>query len=374
MTAKPLVGKNSSPHVSSFFISVISSLIFWTAFTLFSFFAKFLPEKKEYETVQIVLDSTPLVEKPSSDKNDGQLADESEAFAEEIQAEEAPAMEAPAAEIPEPELPIVEAPVVESPKPAPVTPAPEPVKPAPAKTESVRTEPAKTVPQSTPDDKKVDFSQFEYAADYSEGIDFSGNSSAKTSSFDWDSFDNASVSSTQTQNQPRKVSTSNEISGSAASAAETQKQSQSGGGKKTEDPVGAASTATKNLLGAVRESNYTATASDGSKSISTVSTAKTTDGKLAVAMSDGSNRILLEPSSPSIKLSEEAASYIDSDKNVRISFSVSKSGNVTDIKISPESVLHAKVREEIRNQLTLWLFENAEASAIASFEYTIIKK
>lgn len=369
MNSRPLIGKNSSPHVASLFIAVLVTSTFWICFTICAFVLKPFQKKQVFETVQIVLSSTPVETKTEESKSDSsELAKVEESVPPVEEIIQDTTFEEPApADLP---LPVEE--------PAAVTPpAPVPEKPVPQKTQETQkpvqnNTKTSAKPNETPADKKIDWDNFEYAADYSEGFDFS-NKTSSTEDFDWDSFDKVAASSSQTANEPRKVYGESGIEGSAAQTTTNTNQRQSGGGKNEDETPVTASDKTKGMLNNVKQSTYTSSLDDGSKSVSTVSTEKK-DGKLAVAMSDGSTRVLLDPLSPSISLSSEAAATIDTDKNVKISFSVSASGNVIDIKITPESILPEKVREEIRNQLKNWKFESSSSSASASFEYTIIKK
>ena len=91
-------------------------------------------------------------------------------------------------------------------------------------------------------------------------------------------------------------------------------------------------------------------------------------------MSNGRSRALISPASPVINLSAQAAATIDTSKIVTINFKVLEAGNVTEIKITPESILTSIVREEIKAQISKWLFEADAYTATATFEYKIVKK
>ncbi len=381
MNSRPLVGKNSSPHVASLFIAVVVTSIFWICFTVCAFVLKPFQKNQKFETVQIVLSSTPVETKTEESKAENHENEENELakIDESVPPVEEMIQETAVEDSVQNEiaLPVEEAAPVTPPAPAPEKPVPqktqETTKTTQDKTKTTQDKPKTTTKTNeTPADKKIDWDSFNYANDYSDGYDFSSKTTSSADDFDWDSFDKVATSS-QTSNETRKVFGENGIEGSAAQSTTNTNQRQSGGGKAQDDSPVTASDKTKGMLNNVTQSTYTSSLDDGSNPVSTVSTEKK-DGKLAVEMSDGTTRVLLEPLSPSISLSAEAAATIDTDKNVKISFSVSASGNVIDIKITPESILPEKVREEIRSQLKNWKFESSSSSANASFEYTIIKK
>lgn len=92
-------------------------------------------------------------------------------------------------------------------------------------------------------------------------------------------------------------------------------------------------------------------------------------------MTDGTPRVLLEPSEPKITLSKEASALIDSTKRLTVSFTVMAGGNVpvTSVKISPD-ILPSLVSMEIREQISRWRFQAASYDGSAKFDYTIQKQ
>ena len=58
----PLFGEDSSVSHTSEFFAIVGTVLFWLLFLIFSFVIKVEP-KKQYKEVQIVLSSTPVVEK-----------------------------------------------------------------------------------------------------------------------------------------------------------------------------------------------------------------------------------------------------------------------------------------------------------------------
>ena len=61
----PLFGEGSSVSHTSEFFAIAGTVLFWLIFMIFSFVIKPQPKKPEYKEVQIVLSSTPVVEKTS---------------------------------------------------------------------------------------------------------------------------------------------------------------------------------------------------------------------------------------------------------------------------------------------------------------------
>ena len=313
----------------------------------------------EYQEIQIVLNSTPVEEQSASAEQQSAMTEQESAVVEQQSAE----FEQPV--VPEPvEGPAVKEMSKETPAPAKAK-TQAPAAKTPAKTEAPKTKEYTKVPEFT-----------EYAKDYSDGVDFNQVQS-KPKNFDWSQFDEvSSKSEPQVSQKVTTVSGSSGMQGSAASSATQQNQSQSSSQKKTQDTPQSASSVTNNMLSNIRNTQYSTSSGSNTKSITEAKTTKGVDGTLSMAMTDGSTRVLIEPIPPVIKLSESAASTIDSTRTVTIEFQVLASGNVprAQIKITPESILPLTVREEIYDQLTSWIFEASSSSARATFEYTIQKR
>ena len=372
MLKQPLFGEDSSPHITSMLVSAIVTLVCWIVFCILCFVIKFKPQTPEYKEVQIVLASTPVEEK--SQTEEAAAAAQAIENVETIQEE---ATEVP--ELPNPvETPVAEA-KVEAPKsdPAPAksqtktqtTPKTQP------KTES-QTAKTQTTTKTTDPSKKVNFDDYQYATDYSDGVDFN-NVSTKKQSFDWSQFDDSSSEpEPQVSQKVDKVTNTSSISGSAGETTTQKTQSQSSSQNKSSTTTQTASSATSNALSNIRNTQYSASTGSSIKSITEAKTTKGSDGSISMAMIDGTTRVLLDPIPPVIKLSESAAALIDSTRTVTIEFQVLSSGNVprSQIKISPESILPQEVRNEIYDQLSQWLFASSPNTARATFEYTIQKK
>ena len=139
----PLLGEDSNPQHTSEFFAIAGTVLFWLLFTIFSFVIKPQPEKPKYKEVQIVLSSTPVVQKTEEAPAPAEAASASAASSETVveQVVETPAVEVPAVEAPAPKVepaPGKETPpapkpvekIVETPKPK-AQPKPEPKKETP---------------------------------------------------------------------------------------------------------------------------------------------------------------------------------------------------------------------------------------------------
>ena len=359
MIKQPLFGQDSSPHKTSMMLSAIITLVAWIIFCLMTFFIKFKPKTPQYKEIQIVLSS----EKHEQNQESSSAAASAEALA----------VPENTAVVPEP----VEGPQIEEASVVEETPAPK-VEPVVEKAPAPKVEPTKTqtTPKTTDPSKKVNFDDYQYATDYSEGVDFN-NVSTKKQDFDWSQFDEpASEPEPQISQKVEKVTTQSTLEGSAAQTTTQKTQTQTSAQNKTQNTTPAASSATTSALGNIKNTQYSTSSGSNTKSITEAKTTKGSDGTLSMAMTDGSTRVLLDPIPPVIKLSEAAAALIDSTRTVTIEFQVLASGNVprAQIKITPESILPQAVRDEIYDQLSKWLFESSSFAAKATFDYTIKKQ
>ena len=135
-----------------------------------------------------------------------------------------------------------------------------------------------------------------------------------------------------------------------------------------------ASGSTTNALEGIRNTTFKGNASNGVQSETSAKTKTSGSGKVEMEMSNGRSRALLSPASPVINLSAAAAATIDASITVSISFKVNEKGNVSGVTISPASAFKEIVKQEITAQLLDWIFEPADYSATATFEYKIVKK
>ena len=106
-----------------------------------------------------------------------------------------------------------------------------------------------------------------------------------------------------------------------------------------------------------------------------MNTAGSPDGKTSLAMNDGTARILLEPKSPEISLTPQAAATIDATREFKITFTVNADGRVpVNEIIIPKSLVSPIVQQEIANQISRWRFQSASSAGTATFIYTIKKQ
>ena len=263
----------------------------------------------------------------------------------------------------------------------------EPVKPAESKPENSKAAPAKTVEQpkaapkvpettTAPAPKKA---KIKYKKSLDELMEEQMGASAKQKAFDDSMFDDV-VAETNTSSQSvsknvNRMDSSSALSGSAAVAADSASGSVSATADRAEKPS-SASSATSAMLSKISAAQYSTTIGNGLSSKSDVKVAQSTDGKLAIELSDGSARVLLEPLKPVIIISEENGKRIDSSRQVVISFRILAAGNVpfSGITITPSSALPEEIQSEIKDQVSTWRFAPASSDGQAKFEYSIIKR
>lgn len=90
----------------------------------------------------------------------------------------------------------------------------------------------------------------------------------------------------------------------------------------------------------------------------------------------GGRRRLLEPAEPVISISRESQPFIPGSLEVTIAFEITPEGVVRpgSIRITPESLIHNRVQEEIKTQIGKWRFQAAEGYGQVRFKYNIMKK
>lgn len=263
----------------------------------------------------------------------------------------------------------------------------EPVKPAESKPENSKAAPAKTVEQpkaapkvpettTAPAPKKA---KIKYKKSLDDLMEEQMGASVKQKAFDDSMFDDV-VAETNTSSQSvsknvNRMDNSSALSGSAAVAADSTSGSVSATADRAEKPS-SASSATSAMLSKISAAQYSTTIGNGLSSKSDVKVAQSTDGKLAIELSDGSARVLLEPLKPVIIISEENGKRIDSSRQVVISFRILAAGNVpfSGITITPSSALPEEIQSEIKDQVSTWRFAPASSDGQAKFEYSIIKR
>ena len=385
---RPLFGEDSSPHNTSEFMALGGTLLFCILFLLSMIFVKPFPQKPKYKEVQIVLSSTPIVKETEANPAPAAAAPASEMAP---VAEPAPVVEKAAA-APKVEQKVAEAPkVVEAPKPKTQPKPAEPKKVEPKKTETVqKTQPkpktetpkpaSASAPKPTPAPAPVQEEPVQLYQDPMEAFAQQTKKQPKQE-FNWDMFDDDAAevtsSSSQSTQSASVVSSTPSFEGSAGTAASEKSpaltsQAVASGASQNN----AVSSQTSSALSGITNAKYVGRAVSGVSSETSVKTQASGSGKVALEMSNGNMRALLKPATPAINLSEAAAATIDNSRTVTIKFRVLEAGNVprAEISIEPESTLHQLVRDEIRDQVSEWLFEVADYSAYASFTYKIVKQ
>ena len=356
MIKQPLFGQDSSPHITSMLISAIATLVCWIIFCVLCFVVKFKPAVPEYKEIQIVLSSTPTEQK---------VAEEQSAVQESAAAVPEP-VEGPAVEETVVEQQTVEVPVVkETPKP-----------------KTVETKSTTTNTQKTNDYNKVNFDDYQYQTDMEDAINNQFNKTNNQKQFRDDLFTDDDNTITENKNTQKIIV--KEQSGASGSAGLTDNKSTQGAKSsdtKNNSQDTYVSETTKNALGNIANATSYKKQTGSVESTVMAETTKS-NGYVNMKMSDGSTRALIEPLTPAITLSPEAAKAVGNTVTVRIKFYVSKVGNVkSEISIlyqnndnSAESLLPSIVRNEIYDQLKKWVFEPGTSEAFAIFEFTIKKQ
>lgn len=334
---KPLFGQDSSVSNTSEFFAIAGTILFWLLFLIFSFVIKPQPKKK-YKEVQIVLSSTPVVQKTEEAPAPAEAASASAASTPSEPAQVQPVVETPAPKAES--VPVVEKPAT---------------KPAPA--------PQKTVSEP-----------IEYAVDPMEA--FAAQTAKKTKQeFDWSQFDDDEPAETSISTQSRTVqNNAPAFSGSAGTAATSDSSKVTSTSSNAGSKSNTTSSSTVSALQGIKNSTFKGNAANGVQSETSAKTKTSGSGKVEMEMSNGRSRALLSPASPVINLSAPAAATIDASITVSISFKVNEKGNVSSVTISPASAFKEIVKQEITGQLLEWIFEPADYSATATFEYKIVKK
>ena len=342
----PLFGEGSSVSHTSEFFAISGTVLFWLIFMIFAFVIKPQPEKPKYKEVQIVLSSTPVVQKTEESPAPAEAAAASEpAFAKSV---ETPVPEATSAPVQK---------TVEAPKTDVQT------KQQPKQT--TRKETASTQQKTEPvlyksvDDQIAE--QFKTKSLSDKMKDFDSMFADESDDMQEDN----QVKTVQ-NTEPVMYGSAGELTGKNVEVI----KSQSSDNIQNQTASAETSRSLKKVTDAKFKSNGFLT----NQMVSAPKADTSGVGKSEINWSNGSSRALIKPASNDIYLSKEAQATIDVSKTVSISFKVLAGGNVTEIKITPESILSAIVRNEIKTQIAQWLFETADYTAVATFECNIIKR
>ncbi|WP_022931142.1 hypothetical protein [Treponema bryantii] len=349
---KPLFGEDSSVSNTSEFFAIAGTILFWLLFLIFSFVIKPQP-KKQYKEVQIVLSSTPVVQKTEEAPAPAEAAS---ASASEASVQSEPAQVQPVIE--NPPAPAVK----ETPKPAPKK----------VETPKPKTQPKKEL---APAPQKTVSEPIEYAVDPMEAFANQTKQQPKKN-VDWDAmFADDEPEEINESAQTRTVqNNAPAFSGSAGTAAASDSSKITSTNSNTGSKSNTASSSTSSALEGIKNSTFKGNAANGVQSETSAKAKTSGSGKVEMEMSNGRSRALISPASPVINLTAPAAATIDASITVSISFRVNEKGNVSGVTISPSSAFKDIVKQEITGQLLDWLFEPADYSATATFEYKIVKK
>ncbi len=203
-------------------------------------------------------------------------------------------------------------------------------------------------------------------------------------SVDWDEiFGDDNHASSSTSSSPVNTSTQSNISGAAALSG-TAAISSGGSNVKAVSEVDrkstsqTASSSTSSSLSKIASTTYRKSQSLENDFVATTSTStsSSTDGRVSLDMSDGTSRILLDPSKPIIMISPENGKLLDGPRSVVINFKVLPGGNVpfSGITFTPSSALPLAIQSEIKDQISKWRFMAGPSESTARFELEIKKR
>ena len=184
----------------------------------------------------------------------------------------------------------------------------------------------------------------------------------------------ASSQSSSVSSGVNSIKNEDALGGSAASASSGNSEVKS---KNTKSSAGLE--ASGNVQGALRgiaNTEFNSSAAEGLASKISNGINLHSDGKYTMDLADGTSRVLLKPAKPYIYISDQNAKLLDNRRDVKITFKILAQGNVpvSGIEIKPESALPLEVQQEIKEQISKWLFSGASGNGQASFDYSIIKR
>lgn len=202
--------------------------------------------------------------------------------------------------------------------------------------------------------------------------------SAKNANWDNLAFsENVSSSSSQSSSVSsgvKSIKNEDALAGSAGSASSGNSEVKS---ENTKSSAGTdASKDIQAALSGIVNTEFNSSASEGLASKMSNGVKLHSDGKYTMDLADGTSRVLLKPAKPYIYISDQNAKLLDNRRDVKITFKILAQGNVpvSGIEIKPESALPLEVQQEIKEQISKWLFSGASGNGQASFDYSIIKR
>lgn len=344
----PLFGEGSSVSHTSEFFAIAGTVLFWLLFLIFSFVIKPQPKKK-YKEVQIVLSSTPVVQKAEEASAPSEAAGASAASAQSEPAQTQPVVETPA---PAPKAEPVQK-SVETPNPKTQTqPQPKPssaAKPAPA-------------PQQTMSEP------IEYATDLSGGVDF--NKIAKKTPVDnsiFDSMDSDDNNFSDNDSSSRVVNGQSSMSGTGGTISANKNE-----GLKSESLQGAKTEEARHgtEICKIRDTKEIVNSESGLGENPKKSAGK---DKNSVVWTDGTGARTYY--SLDTNLSDKAIKSMQVSKATpfTITFSVDADGNVmiTTIEIKNEFILSDIIKKEMKEKIGSWKFGKGSGISKAQFDWVL---
>lgn len=344
----PLFGEGSSVSHTSEFFAIAGTVLFWLLFLIFSFVIKPQPKKK-YKEVQIVLSSTPVVQKTEKASAPSEAAGASSASAQSEPVQIQPVVETPA---PAPKAAPVQK-TVETPNPKTQTqPQPKPsfaAKPAPA-------------PQQTMSEP------IEYATDLSGGVDF--NKIAKKTPVDnsiFDSMDSDDNNFSDNDSSSRVVNGQSSMSGTGGTISANKNE-----GLKSESLQGAKTEEARHgtEICKIRDTKEIVNSESGLGENPKKSAGK---DKNSVVWTEGTGARTYY--SLDTNLSDKAIKSMQVSKATpfTITFSVDADGNVmiTTIEIKNEFILSDIIKKEMKEKIGSWKFGKGSGISKAQFDWIL---
>lgn len=383
MTENLFVSDFDKTQRKSSIISLVLTIVFWIMISVVLAVSPSFQKKEKYKTIKITL--APMEQPTTTSKSQEESAAAAPAPAEEQSVQE---MQAPAKPVEEAPKPVekteqktqTQQKPAEAPKPVekpvqktePVTkPAAEKPAPAPAKTETPAASTSETY-------KKA---EIKYKKSNEELMEEQENKSS-VKDFDWSQLDDDSSVVTNSSSAPvqsqKALTGSDALGGSAAEAASSSSspvKSTSQSTSTQNQSVSSSTTSALSNLASIKPYADPFLAGTGLSSTAKIAS-NSSNGKVSIQMSDGTSRILLEPSKPVIYLSDESAALIDSSRTVNITFTILADGSIpsNSINFTPSAALPGPVQSDIRIQISKWRFASADGVGKATFEYSIIRK
>lgn len=205
------------------------------------------------------------------------------------------------------------------------------------------------------------------------------------SEVDWDSLfadDSAVSSSYSAVSETKDVNYENQssISGTAGSAFIANETLQTSSADNQNTDNSAVMESTVSALNKIATKNFSENSAGGIQYTVTAETSQNamdlSETGTPMLTAEGKMRLLLIPEKPVILISPENEKFIDSSRELDISFRVLPSGQVesASIKILPASLVATEIEAEIKAQVSKWLFQAASGYGQVCFKYNIMMK